>query len=262
VPTYSREERLAAIKAAGFPDPLTALAVSLAEFGDNRDINTQSQSDSLYANGAREQSFGPWQIHLPAHQDVSQSCAMDLTCSTQAAYAISKGGTDFGPWSAFTSGSYARFLPELNNILPATGSSPTPSGTSASPAGGSCADVPGSIVTSVKISMGALLKVGKAPASVAESLKALYPSVSVACLQSIAYGSATSIKTAPDQQAVAAIGNAVQNATNPLEFFKAFLAPDNIWRASFAVLGGLMIFFGAKLYFHQDVGSEQGVVNA
>ena len=99
--TYSRAERLDAIKRAGFADPITALAVSLAEFGENRDVNTQSQSD-YYSGGQREESYGPWQIHLPSHPDVSRSCAMDLECSTQVAARLSKGGTDFGPWSAYT----------------------------------------------------------------------------------------------------------------------------------------------------------------
>jgi Lysozyme like domain len=132
VTTYSAAERLAAIQKQGFPDPTTALGISLAEFGVGRDINAQAQSDVFYQpgqnpsypQGGREQSFGPWQIHLPAHPDVTQSCAMDLTCSTAAAYKISNGGTNFNPWSTFTNGAYKTALADIEKTL----SLPTSSG--------------------------------------------------------------------------------------------------------------------------------------
>lgn len=263
--TYSRTDRLEAIRKAGFADPLTALAVSLAEFGENRDINSQSQSDYIGPSG-REESYGPWQIHLPSHPDVSRSCAMDLECSTAAAKSISKGGTDFGAWSAFTNGSYSRFTDEIKSLFdapaaPSDAASPGGSaGGGSTPSAGAsaadaCASVPSSTMTSIRTSMGALIKVNKDAGYIAESIKSLYPTVPVACLQQIAYGAATSIKEAPDQVAARAVTGAVKNAMGIGDLLK----PENLWRAGFLALGAALIFFGARMYL--SPGHEEAEVS-
>lgn len=271
MPTYSRADRLSEIKKVGFPDPLTALAVSLAEFGENRDYVTQSQSDSRYANGEQEQSYGPWQIHLPAHPDVAQSCAMDLSCSTQKAFDISKGGTDFGAWSAFTSGSYSRFLPELQNL---TSPSPAASGTtsggsnpSSSPS--SSPDLPPDLLSRIRMRLGQLLVLrnhgGINEAGIASTLQSEFPQVSNAALLEIIRGTSSSatsnINNAPvvggGVQTADKAASAIQSAGTSLDFLKGLFASENIWRVGFVVLGGLMVIFGARLYFHQDTGSEQ-----
>lgn len=74
-------------------------AIALAESGGNPG-----------AVGDQGTSMGLWQIHLPAHPDVSQACALDPACAAAAAVRISQGGTNWNPWSTFTSGAYQAYL--------------------------------------------------------------------------------------------------------------------------------------------------------
>jgi murein DD-endopeptidase MepM/ murein hydrolase activator NlpD len=90
-------EQLAA--AAGPGDTTTAAAVAMAESGG--DTN---------AVGDQGTSFGLWQIHLPAHPDVSQACAVDAACAARAAREISNGWSNFHPWTTFQNGAYQRYL--------------------------------------------------------------------------------------------------------------------------------------------------------
>jgi hypothetical protein len=106
--------------------------------------------------------------------------------------------------------------------------------------------------------MGALLRVGRDATAIAESLKALYPTVPIACLQSIAFGSASGIASAPDQQAAHAVTGAVKSAMSVGDLLKA----ENLWRAGFLVLGAALIFFGARMYLspgHEEEVSREGV---
>lgn len=98
-------------------------AIVLAESGGNR----QAVGD----NGS---SFGWWQIHQPAHPDVTQECAFDPVCSSRAAYAISSGGRSWSPWSTFTSGAYRSHLLEAQGA--SEGAAVTTSGGSTT---GACA---------------------------------------------------------------------------------------------------------------------------
>lgn len=77
-----------------------AVAVAEAESGGRPD-----------AVGDGGTSLGLWQIHLPAHPDVSRACAVDPPCAARAAFQISRGGTDWTPWSTYTSGAYLAFMP-------------------------------------------------------------------------------------------------------------------------------------------------------
>lgn len=237
--TYSRMDRLAAIQKAGFENPLTALAVSLAEFGENRDINAQGQSDIPDPNGinGKEPSFGPWQIHLPSHPDVTQSCALDLSCSTSYAYGLSKGGQDFSPWSAFTNGSYSRFIDELKSLLP-----PSPLGAGGSDSASSTSSTPSATATAEKsCPPGSKLING-----VCYSGGGFGPSVDF--LPNLP--TPTPGAKAPQVGDVAKnIGDAIANAKSGLDLAKALTASENLWRAGFIMLGAAMIFFGARLYF-------------
>lgn len=80
-------------------------AIALAESG--------GRTDAVGDNGS---SFGLWQIHLPAHPDVSQACALDPSCAAAAAVRISRGGVDWTPWSTFVSGAYQRFTQGLQGV--------------------------------------------------------------------------------------------------------------------------------------------------
>src|ERR1700687_5533663 len=131
--TYTPQQVADAMRAAGFPDSSipTGVAVATAEAGRR---TVRSNVDPT--------PWGVWQINLDfwgkpnnLNTGISQGCALDLTCSTQAAYQISRGGTNWGPWSAFTSGSYLNFL----NLMPSSSPSPGPppaASVGPSPAGG------------------------------------------------------------------------------------------------------------------------------
>src|SRR6266568_3527762 len=243
--TYSRAERLSAIQAAGFQNPLTALAVSLAEFGENRDIDAQAQSD-YYANGVREASFGPWQINLPTHPDVTQACAMDLACSTAAAKRISEGGTNFNPWSAFTNGSYKVFPDELAGSLGPT-PTPSPPSSSASGAGGQSSDpapAPYNLSSQQTGSAISLTGNGLSYAEIANRIGS-----TPECVAEI-FGA--ELKTLP-AQAGEKIGAAVDNLTK----FTDILKPENLWRLGFVILGIGAIWVGGRLYLKPDAASEQ-----
>ena len=86
-------------RAAGFPDTELATAIAMAESGGNpRNVGD---------NGT---SFGLWQIHTPAHPEVNRDLLFDPTYNAKMAFQISKGGSEWTPWSAWKSGDYKRFL--------------------------------------------------------------------------------------------------------------------------------------------------------
>lgn len=77
---------------AGFPDPEMAVAIALAESGG---------FPSEIANTSREYSVGLWQINLKAHPSYAKEQLLDPGQNALAAFAISKGGTDWRPWSVW-----------------------------------------------------------------------------------------------------------------------------------------------------------------
>lgn len=99
--TFSFAQLQQALQQAGLDSASSAIgaAIALAESGGRSD-----------AVGDQGTSFGPWQIHLPAHPDVTQACAMDLMCAAAATVKISSGGTNWNPWTTFQTGAYRAFL--------------------------------------------------------------------------------------------------------------------------------------------------------
>jgi len=93
------------LNTAGFPAGTSqeeGIAVVAAESG--RDPNAKH----VNADGSVDR--GLWQINNVAHPDVTDATAFDPVLSTKAALSISKGGTDYGPWSTFTNGAYTAHL--------------------------------------------------------------------------------------------------------------------------------------------------------
>ncbi len=260
--TYSAQDRLAAIQKAGFQDPLTALGISLAEFGVNREVTAQAQSDNYfqpgqnpdYPQGGREQSYGPWQIHLPAHPDVTQACAMDLTCSTAAAYKISNGGTNYNPWSTYTNGAYKTALADISASITALAtptSSPSDGGSSldAGPSSGASA---GAAPAAVSCGLDALsileagnrLKRGESPAQIAaEFTKELGRPITVECLQADAFSVASTIGSSrlPGEEGIKA-------AATGLTKFSDLLKSENLWRIGFVIVGAFAVYAGGRMY--------------
>ena len=98
---FSQVRELA--RSVGFPDPELAAAVAMAESGGN----ALATGDLMLGV-----SVGLWQINLRAHPEYSSSSLLDPTTNARAALAISKGGTDWNPWTTFRTGAYKRFLPK------------------------------------------------------------------------------------------------------------------------------------------------------
>lgn len=102
-------EIAAVVVAAGFPDPVTAVAVVLGESGgDTRAVNRNT-------DGSIDR--GLWQINSRWHPDVTDEQAFDINASTQAAWRISSGGTDFNPWHATKATAFAGHLETARDAL-------------------------------------------------------------------------------------------------------------------------------------------------
>lgn len=99
--------------AVGFPDPITAAAIAMAESGGDPcaqgDPNIGGRS--CVPNGTST-SFGLWQVHVVGaiHAQYDPTRLLEAEYNARAALAISKNGTDFTPWTTFTSGVYKRYL--------------------------------------------------------------------------------------------------------------------------------------------------------
>ncbi len=92
------------ILAQPFPSPDIAMAIVLAESGgDPTIIHTAG-------NTPPSRDRGLWQINDHWHSEVTDDCAFDPDCSTQAAFRISKNGTDFNQWSAYKARTHTKFL--------------------------------------------------------------------------------------------------------------------------------------------------------
>ena len=93
----------------GFPDPATAAAVAMAESGGNTDAVGDMTITPPYG------SVGLWQINLAAHPQYDVQSLHNADYNASAAFAVSSGGTNWQPWSTFTTTnpalSYRRFLP-------------------------------------------------------------------------------------------------------------------------------------------------------
>jgi len=97
------------VKDAGFSGSSAQqmTAIALAESG--------GRTDAVSKTG----DYGLFQINLASHPDVTQACALDPVCAASKAFAISKQGTDFGPWTTFQQGVYQQFMAQASQGLSA-----------------------------------------------------------------------------------------------------------------------------------------------
>lgn len=95
----TRQAILEIAKKVGFPDPKLATAIALAESGG---------IPGALVRSSREYSVGLWQINTLVHPYTVDDMK-DPTKNALAALQISKGGKDWQPWSAYTSGKYQQF---------------------------------------------------------------------------------------------------------------------------------------------------------
>jgi hypothetical protein len=92
---------------AGFPAGVPqakAIAIVCAESG--RQTNVVYVNSDAFSSRDR----GLWQINDHWHPEITDDEAFDPIASTAAALSISKGGTDFSPWSTYENGAYGGHL--------------------------------------------------------------------------------------------------------------------------------------------------------
>ena len=82
-----------------FPDPKLAAAVALAE--------SRGYPGVL---GDQRRSVGLWQINLDYHPRYTRAELTDPEANAIAAFKISRGGTNWGPWTTYRNGAYRHFL--------------------------------------------------------------------------------------------------------------------------------------------------------
>lgn len=95
----TRQALLKIATAAGFPDPKLASAIALAESGG---------VPGAILRTSKEYSVGLWQINTKVHP-FSVESMKDPLRNAQAALFISRGGSNWTPWSAYKSGAYKKF---------------------------------------------------------------------------------------------------------------------------------------------------------
>ncbi len=95
----TREALLVIAKHAGFPDPKLAAAIALAESGGVSNAIVRS---------SKEISVGLWQINTKVHPYTPDEMRNPLK-NAAAAFKISKGGTDWAPWTTYTNSAYLKF---------------------------------------------------------------------------------------------------------------------------------------------------------
>lgn len=61
--------------------------------------------------------YGIWQIYQSVHQQYSVSCLTQAQCNADAAYDISSGGSNWGPWQTYTNGNYLSHMTEATNAV-------------------------------------------------------------------------------------------------------------------------------------------------
>lgn len=114
------------LRQAGFKGEglLTAYAVVMAESGSNPLAHNDNRKTG-------DDSYGLFQINMIDKLGTarlkqfglqSKEDLLDPLVNAKIAFAISKGGKDFGAWSTYNSGAYAKFLP--SGPLPATVTKP------------------------------------------------------------------------------------------------------------------------------------------
>lgn len=89
-----------------------AAAIALAESGGNPSSHNGNA-------GTGDNSYGLWQINMIGSMGPARLAEFGLTSNTQlfdpltnakAAVKVSNGGSNFGPWTTYTSGAYRKFL--------------------------------------------------------------------------------------------------------------------------------------------------------
>jgi len=113
-PAYVAEriKRLVALcKEVGFPNPELAAAIAMAESGgDHTKVTISPGGTGKPGYQGKEHSVGLFQINTVAHPGFNEQYLLDPVKNARAALQISHNGDDWRPWSAYTNGTYKRYL--------------------------------------------------------------------------------------------------------------------------------------------------------
>lgn len=124
-------EVYASLTDVGF-DPAQA-AIMTAIAGAESGYDTTALGDTRLESSTWGPSYGLFQVRTSKREtgtggtrDIARLASSD-TEQAEAAYEISRHGTDFSPWSAYSSGAYQGFLPAASQVAAKTdGGGPLP----------------------------------------------------------------------------------------------------------------------------------------
>jgi Lysozyme like domain len=125
----------------GFPSAAdTAAAIAQAESGGCLYAKAGPTDDRpakvcTYRETTSENSYGLWQINRYAHPTYSASDLYDAQGNAEAARAISSNGTDWTPWTTYTSGAYRQYLTSGGEPTPQPGATAPPTAGEATTSG-------------------------------------------------------------------------------------------------------------------------------
>lgn len=126
---YTLQQLQALAARIGFPDPSLAAAVAMAESGGNPCAQGDPNVGVHSCEGPNGQStsFGLFQVNVPANPQFDPTNLLDGTTNARAALAISKGGTDWTPWTTYRTGAYRQWYTPSETLTPParTGGTPT-----------------------------------------------------------------------------------------------------------------------------------------
>lgn len=118
MPTLSASQIAGYAKNSGVPpnQVATATAIALVESGGQTDVTNHNTDGST--------DFGVWQINS-VHKDLLNGKDWrDPAQNAAMMFAISKGGTNWTPWSVYKSGKYLTKMPQAQSATPDTSVGP------------------------------------------------------------------------------------------------------------------------------------------
>ncbi|RUS28044.1 hypothetical protein BC938DRAFT_482414 [Jimgerdemannia flammicorona] len=108
---YSSEQIATVAKSAGFTGNgwVIAVAIAIAE--------SQGWTQAVLINTDCSRDRGLWQINSRWHSEVSDAQAFDPTGNARAAFTISSGGSNWQPWTTYTSGAYQSHMADAQTAV-------------------------------------------------------------------------------------------------------------------------------------------------
>jgi hypothetical protein len=121
---YSLKDLQDLAAATGFPDPVLAAAVAMAESGGNPCAQGDPNIGVHPCNrlNGTSTSFGLWQINTTWNPQYDPLSLLNPQYNARAALAVSNGGVTWKPWSTFKNESYLKWYSHV--VYPPHGGPP------------------------------------------------------------------------------------------------------------------------------------------